>query len=760
MAHNADSETTIAIVPKGRQVDESDSGPRKRRARYALRACDECKRRKGRCDGYMPCQYCESRSLECYYDADLPLFSESSTQAVINSYPMHRSREEKQEKQEKQEKLSDLVEHMRAQIDELLGIIKKQNQPQQLSELIACRCQNRGPQDPGLAVSSSQYHGASSSDYSLNVVSFSLAGIKSSRPSADASTTSARVLPFFNEDQRDLHDKCRLDGNNKTGGRALHRRACFCPECTQSLRRLRKSEALRLARLYEEVAGSFHPLLDYKCLVSQVEALYNCIEGRQRFGPKDGSQITQNAFDTISIALAIALSADRIENAGLGSIIFDSVKDNIRTIATSSAQGLQEIIILLLSAIYHAFNDELRLAWRTCGIAGRMAMELGLHRQDTRFHMLQDKREQTQLINTLWNIVVLDRQWSCAAGLPQNFQDSDFAKSLPDPVEAPYLMAMSSYASFGTRVWDVTTHMVISDAREDEDTFEWSNFQIEQWRKKSLTGLSFVHPFDRGAAAGDVPPQTLPTLLYLRASQLRGLMMRSYLLSSSTLAKEEKFIRAGLEIACDIIDVLFDLDATTDIYRIHHETFQHFLASSVALLFLLIANESKKHPNSTILNDAGVLSTTSTSVRRAFGLATVYASATSASCRLWKRMTSIAKLLPDSVTMCRGKSTSEISALIPIRYPTSITSGRSQPQSCNGQAATQTHEYSRNTQPATQNALGSRMNACRMDTAFDLWGNDSIDNCFGNEMDLLGENQLELDDRVWRDLTTLLAEDK
>lgn len=43
----------------------TSSEPTKKRAPYAPRACDACRRRKGRCSGGNPCSYCFSRSLHC-----------------------------------------------------------------------------------------------------------------------------------------------------------------------------------------------------------------------------------------------------------------------------------------------------------------------------------------------------------------------------------------------------------------------------------------------------------------------------------------------------------------------------------------------------------------------------------------------------------------------------------------------------------------------------------------------------------------------
>lgn len=48
---------------------ESTETAVKRRAPYASKACDACRRRKGRCDGQEPCEYCVGRGWECNYSA-------------------------------------------------------------------------------------------------------------------------------------------------------------------------------------------------------------------------------------------------------------------------------------------------------------------------------------------------------------------------------------------------------------------------------------------------------------------------------------------------------------------------------------------------------------------------------------------------------------------------------------------------------------------------------------------------------------------
>lgn len=53
-------------------------------------------------------------------------------------------------------------------------------------------------------------------------------------------------------------------------------------------------------------------------------------------------------------------------------------------------------------------------------------MEIGLHSRDVYQQYLEtdEQQEEAEIIST--SLIVLDRQWSAATGLPSNFQLSDF----------------------------------------------------------------------------------------------------------------------------------------------------------------------------------------------------------------------------------------------------------------------------------------------------------------------------------------------
>ncbi|KAL7940975.1 hypothetical protein V8C42DRAFT_201340 [Trichoderma barbatum] len=637
-------------------TDDTNVEPRKRRARYALRACCECKRRKVRCDGHMPCEHCQNRSIECLYDTDPQLLTNCACNAShqINDCSEHES--DGKENPSEIGRLSRLVESMQAQMNMLIEFNKPPNygrgqganptlcgyKTPDSREPASVACSDKGCSeivaiDDSTKYSSPRYWGATSSDYTLNVVQFCIRPMESQL----VSSCGRRRFACSHQDPASYSPTGNYERVECSRESWQRKRACFCSECTRCLRRLGRTQALQLVDVYEEVIGYLHPVVDINHLKSLMNSIFSVLESGTQ-GKSSQSELEQDCLDIAKLVLSVALLAQTTGKSDTASALHDSVQSRIQDATTSPVKNIRRVVLTLLAAIYNFFHDDVQLAWRMGGIAGRMAMELGLHHRDTRERAEDESGDHSSITNILWSIVILDRLWSCTIGLPQNFQDADFAKSLPEPVEAPYLKAMVSYASFTPRLWDHNSRLLTTAAIEDEDLFDVTNIQIDQWKERFLADLSFVHPKDR---VTDSRPQPLSTLLYLRANLVRGLVVTSYFLSCSRLAGKKRMAQSGIELACDTICILSDLDATTDIYRKQHPFFQHFLASSVALLFLVLMHESesKEHPQTSIGEKN--LPRLSKSISRAFSLAEVYSEVASASQRLWKRMKSMTGVL-------------------------------------------------------------------------------------------------------------------
>ncbi|KAH7160382.1 hypothetical protein B0J13DRAFT_519790 [Dactylonectria estremocensis] len=64
--------------------------PGRRRGPYAMRACDPCRRRKGKCDGRLPCEHCVTRKQHCAFTGPVP-GDDVGNRPILGSYkpPSH-----------------------------------------------------------------------------------------------------------------------------------------------------------------------------------------------------------------------------------------------------------------------------------------------------------------------------------------------------------------------------------------------------------------------------------------------------------------------------------------------------------------------------------------------------------------------------------------------------------------------------------------------------------------------------------------------
>lgn len=74
-------------------------------------------------------------------------------------------------------------------------------------------------------------------------------------------------------------------------------------------------------------------------------------------------------------------------------------------------------------------------------------MEIGLHSRDVYQQFLETEKQQEEADIISTTLIVLDRQWSAATGLPPNFQLSDFdyasATSVCQPTDVPILSSVA-----------------------------------------------------------------------------------------------------------------------------------------------------------------------------------------------------------------------------------------------------------------------------------------------------------------------------
>ncbi|KAF9889299.1 hypothetical protein FE257_007408 [Aspergillus nanangensis] len=406
---------------------------------------------------------------------------------------------------------------------------------------------------------------------------------------------------------------------------------------------INKTEALRLCQVYEEEMGIMYPVLDLQQLLHQVNLLY-APQGTARWpqlaaqSQKDGGQDSTLDNDDIHIlrlVFACALTAEASGNSDLAMRLFESVRDAADN-CVWGPPDIKSIIFLTLVSIFYFQIDEETLAWRTIGIVERMCLEKGLHRRETLNQPAVTAAGRDRVLRLFWSIYILDMRWSFGTGMPFSLEDTDIDPWLPEPEEkTPYLRVMIRYSRIAAKVWKfISAFNNTNEIKKDE--MNYLDWQVLRWVAATPDPLCFdQRPVDKPREEEPRGIRRLRSLLYLRANQLRMLICRPVLHSAAHMARYPSESQTVVDIAKDTIRYITRLNETSDIYSLQQVTFNWFLVSALAVLFLAVVQTPGQFS-----------STCKEEFYMALELVKGFSTRSYISRRLWKSIKSLRKLAP------------------------------------------------------------------------------------------------------------------
>ncbi|KAH8655851.1 hypothetical protein BX600DRAFT_470426 [Xylariales sp. PMI_506] len=446
--------------------------------------------------------------------------------------------------------------------------------------------------------------------------------------------------------------------NTKSIGGMLQSQSLASQQKTLHFRNiLTQYESTRLLALYQEVVGEYHPILAVDQLVQQVGAWYNAVSNpTQWHHPASQEMVDENNLLIVNIALSIALCAESKSTGSDASdrakLLYAGCRDLIDAKIMSSKASVKQVVITLLVGIFHFFQDMVRYAWRMVGIAGRTMMELGLHDRNVARHALHSEQQRVEHAVLVSTIATLDRQWSAATGLPTHFGNSHFDQNLGCLTGHPYLKAMATFILMSDKFCEPIARVAAGETYEDDDEFEIMNFQIEQWRQKSVGSYNIGQLRTGPPPNPNAYPPAWAIVLHLRAKAIRILLLRPFFLFNTPAEASHRNLQPALDLMAENIDTLCVLDRHTNIYRMHHACFHDILASTCALLFLIIAYVEQNRVSLIMeIQQDRLIESIARIFGNAFDLAAGYCKSSNASRRLWKRMVQMKKMLVDVGTL-------------------------------------------------------------------------------------------------------------
>ncbi|KAL4879796.1 fungal-specific transcription factor domain-containing protein [Aspergillus karnatakaensis] len=576
-AQVSDSAKRKAEQPNGTQT-------RSKRNRYISIACNECKRRKIKCNGQVPCQRCGHLKLECRY----------APNCCNNNF---KDSDEFRSMKDQITALQDQVSNLFNSINEL-RVHKSTFDTQALDSFSRDGAQVFTPMQPPPSkprIRHPRFHGPTSSAFNFDVARSSLQhmGIAPAEEVIPDDLTTAHVTPAASPPQM-------LPLNQQT----MH-------PAKDPLWLIKREEALRLCRVYEEEIGIMYPLVEIEQITHQVNLLYTFMEAAMRTGLMNGVRpgadgLEDDSSSLIKLVLATTLIVEGGGRSELGQRLYLSAKPVIES-KIWDALDIKTIQLLGLMATYHFHTDEDALAYRIIGMAARMCLEMGLHKRDALVKAFPNDAQWPEIVKIFWAIYSLDRRWSFGTGLPFVIQDEDIDPNLPDPVRytstagivhayrkqdpsLPYLKCMITYNRISSKVWysglgsDGTT-----DIRRDE--IGYLDYQVLQWYKQVPETLKY-YPSEtpRQSETANRGLRRLRILLYLRMNQLRILIYRPVLHSATSIAEDKGHAQTVVDVAKDTVRILTRLNQTSDIYRTQQITFNYFLVAALGVLFLAVCH--------------------------------------------------------------------------------------------------------------------------------------------------------------------------
>ncbi|KAB8233191.1 putative C6 transcription factor [Aspergillus alliaceus] len=541
-------------------TDSHEPRPPRKRRKYIAKACNECKRRKIKCNGESPCQRCGRQRISCVYAEG----------------PRHDT-----QGNEQFEQLCEQMRAMQEQITALTAAVHALTQGATVPSTLSRPDESHQavfPQRPFRRVSSAKeltFQGPTTSAFSFGLAKSSL---------------QRRGIVERNDGGEDGDGDVTQEPSPMPSPPSLTR--MLNPRQGDVLWTIGKDEALRLCRVYEEEMGIMYPVLDLQQLLNQVNILYSQIRTEawtdvsvQSHGGE--KELDKYDVDILRLVFACALTLEASGSSDLAMRLFE----NVQGVADNCVWGppdIRGIIFLTLVSIFYFQMDEETLAWRTIGIVERMCLEKGLHRRETLQQpaVLAEGRE--RVLRLFWSIYVLDMRWSFGTGMPFALEDSDIDPWLPEPEEkTPYLRVMIRYSRIAAKVWKfISAFNNTNEIKKDE--MNYLDWQVLRWAAAIPESLRLDQPFEQ-TQQEPRSIRRLRCLLYLRANQLRMLIYRPVLHSAAHIVRYPAESQVVVDLAKDTIQFITKLNATSDIYRLQQVTFNWFLVSALAVLFLAVA---------------------------------------------------------------------------------------------------------------------------------------------------------------------------
>ncbi|KAH6871511.1 hypothetical protein B0T10DRAFT_611236 [Thelonectria olida] len=551
----------------------SQSYSRSRRIQYVNQACNECKRRKIRCDGANPCGKCVRSSVPCLYVNNHR--AQKAATAVLASSDCQSGGRIAQKTDNVGAHSVDMSHR-----DEAHAMLERQTS--QTSPRGAQTFQSSGD----ASLDSPEFCGPSSSEFTLNVVSGSLRAMGMPAAILDKSNLEAGTSP-------------------STSSRLAQYGPFMKLLAMDPLWDTRRKDAIDLIEQWCEATGTLYPVVSREKMLETANDVFGAMDNAQNEGAKvnRGSLIEALFTDETSkmkIVMAIGRTVESGGRNDQAQRLFQSITEAVEGLLwnTNSISGIQ---LLVLAALYYYHLDEEVRTGRIIGFAARLCLEMGLHRRVTVESTFPNLEDRSTALRTFWCVYMLERRTSLGQGIPFSIQDSYVDPSLFSLCNfGTIVSALLDWTKLAGRTWHALNSQGEKEAEINMDELKLLDYQVKQWYEQLPKDLRLDRALLQKQVEGTEETQTtyFQAVLFLRKSHLQNLIYRPVLRSAARITQHERYAFIATDFAKEALQTLTDLNETTSLIRTWPLFFKHLLLTAFGNLLLVIVNASSTFADS------------------------------------------------------------------------------------------------------------------------------------------------------------------
>ncbi|KAF7195865.1 hypothetical protein HII31_02745 [Pseudocercospora fuligena] len=414
------------------------------------------------------------------------------------------------------------------------------------------------------------------------------------------------------------------------------------------LQEMKFSEVTRLVSVFNSGPGLLYPIVETAELLQTAEHVFQLLRDFE----KPQSMQTQletaeelNSTKTLTLKLVItnALTLESRRISRLAQRIFNSVRESLGS-SFWSLPSLGGIVNWTLVALLHFHLDEELQAARVAAHAARLCLEMGINRKDANctFKTPKDALLATKVV---WAVFVLDRRSSIALGIPFVIQDCDLntVMETPDP-DSVYLETVVRLSRIAGEACRLASRISDRSAGLSTTEIDFLDYQISQWQLRLPSELRFDRVDllnGQSDPCTNEPSLYMSSILFLRANQLRNLIHRPALYSVDRIIANEQYSRTAIEVACEAVQILHELNSSTGLVERHAVFFKYFLVSAFSSLLLAIAKAPRSPTASGMSFDVPLLVQLKQQFYRALDLFKLLGTRAPSLLHLWNSVSSL-----------------------------------------------------------------------------------------------------------------------